>query len=222
MDFSNYRKNLVECQLYPNGIVDKEILNVFLTLPRENFFDSANSCACYGDEDVCVKNDRWALEPVIEALILHEGEFNDKDIVMIIGASSPTLPAYIAQFVTTVIVIDTDQQLLDKSQKACLDLEICNILFECVDDYTKGCPAQAPYDKIVFSGAVSRVNEDIIAQLTIDGRILAILREDFNTPGSLVKLFRADKDSPALSTQFIDNVNTPYLPGFQPESRFEF
>ena len=92
MDFSSYRKNLVDCQLYPNGIVDKKILDIFENMPRETFFDKSHSCACYCDEDFQVKDNRWALEPLLEARILHEGDFNDKDVVMVIGASSPTLP----------------------------------------------------------------------------------------------------------------------------------
>lgn len=222
MDFSAYRKNLVDCQLYPSGIVDKEILNVFLSLPREKFFEAANASACYGDEDIHVKKDRWAFEPVIEARILYEGAFKGNDLVLIVGASSPTLPAYIAQFVTTVIVIDNDQQLLDKSQKAAMDLEICNIVYEHLKDYAQGYSAQAPYDKIVFSGAVSFIPEELASQLTMDGCILAIERKGYNEPGEMKKYVRAGADSPVLSAQFIDNANTPYLPGFEPESRFEF
>ena len=42
MDFSFLRKNMVDCQLKPNKIVDLELIEAFKRVPREIFVSKKN------------------------------------------------------------------------------------------------------------------------------------------------------------------------------------
>jgi len=220
MLFDEYRKNLVECQLAPNGIANPEIINIFRTMPREIFYSTAQASACYGDEDLRTSDHSWSLEPLTEARILNHGGFKKEDVVLLVGATTPTLPAYLAQLVTTVIVIDTDEDLLENIRKATLQLELCNIVFEKVQNYNEGFSEQAPYDKIIFAGAISKVPDIYASQLVAQGALIAVERATADSPGYL-NLYTKTKDN-YISKKFIEHANTPYLQGFKQESHFVF
>lgn len=222
MNFDQCRINMVECQLSPNGIKNKDIIELFSSVPRERFyFDEASKLSCYKDEDTKLNDNKWAVDPVTEARIIQYTDFKPSDVVLIIGASTPTLAAYISPYVATVIVIDEDENLLEKIRQECLGLDLCNITCEHIDDYTRGYPKLAPYDKIVFSGTISKLEDHITAQVVEGGEITSIIRENYDAPGVLyVSKVLSHKN---LSKKFIYNANTPYLPKFGPEtSSFSF
>lgn len=218
--FDEYRKNLVECQLYPNGILDRDILEIFRTLPREVFYSADKAVKCYGDEDIPLKDNIWALEPVTEARIVYHGDFRRDDVVLVVGAATPTLPAYLAHLVTTVIVIDTDAEMLETIKNAALKLELCNIVTEQVADMAQGFAAQAPFDRIVFGGAIAHIPPALQEQLVDGGGLVAVERESERAPGVLNVYIKSQ--SGYLSPRFIGHANTPYLPPFAPEEKFVF
>ena len=42
MDFSFLRKNMVDCQLKPNKIIDLDLIDAFQSVPREIFVNKKN------------------------------------------------------------------------------------------------------------------------------------------------------------------------------------
>ena len=52
MDLSLLRKNMVDCQLKPNKIIDLNLINAFLNVPREIFVNKKNINQCYLDVNI--------------------------------------------------------------------------------------------------------------------------------------------------------------------------
>ena len=61
MDFSFLRKNMVDCQLKPNKIIDLELINAFNRVPREIFVNKKNINQCYLDINIDLTKNRFLL-----------------------------------------------------------------------------------------------------------------------------------------------------------------
>ena len=52
MDLSFLRKNMVNCQLKPNKIINLDLIDAFLKVPREIFVNKKNINQCYLDVNI--------------------------------------------------------------------------------------------------------------------------------------------------------------------------
>jgi len=85
---------------------------------------------------------------------------------------------------------------------------------------SNGAPEYAPYDIIIFNGAINNLPANIRDQVKEGGRILAILRED-DLGLAKATLFE-QTDSENLSKRVLFEAGTPYLQGFAPIKEFVF
>ena len=82
----------------------------------------------------------------------------------------------------------------------------------------KGYPKQAPYDVILFSGAVAEVPEAIREQLGEGGRLVAVIDD-----GSRVrKATIMTRLGGVISGRAVFDAATPLLPGFDRKPGFVF
>ena len=82
-----------------------------------------------------------------------------------------------------------------------------------------GYAKQAPYNAILICGGLAEVPASLLDQLADGGRLVTVLREGPEQPGSAV-LYRKAGDIVSYRTLF--DANTPILPGFQKEEGFVF
>ena len=57
------RKNMVDCQIQTNGVVNNEILAAFGKIPRELFLPREVQGVAYNDEDILLGERQLYLEP---------------------------------------------------------------------------------------------------------------------------------------------------------------
>ena len=65
MDFSFLRKNMVDCQLKPNKIINLNLIDAFLKVPREIFVNKKNINQCYLDVNIDLTKNRFLLNPMV-------------------------------------------------------------------------------------------------------------------------------------------------------------
>ena len=77
---------------------------------------------------------------------------------------------------------------------------------------------RAPYDVILFGGAVAEIPSEVAAQLAEGGRMAAVLR-----PGAGIgRATLTTRTGGVLAQRVIFDAATPLLPGFVPKSAFVF
>lgn len=59
MDFAKARRNMVECQLRTNRVVDPAIVAAMGSVPRERFLPESLAALAYIDEDLPIGNGRY-------------------------------------------------------------------------------------------------------------------------------------------------------------------
>jgi protein-L-isoaspartate(D-aspartate) O-methyltransferase len=81
-----------------------------------------------------------------------------------------------------------------------------------------GYKARAPYDAVLFGGAVAEVPGEITDQLADDGRLLAVERPG----GGIGHATLTKRTGRTLARRVIFDATTPLLPSFSPSPSFVF
>ena len=81
-----------------------------------------------------------------------------------------------------------------------------------------GIGTRAPYDVILFAGAVAAVPAEIESQLAEGGRIAVVLRP----PGRVGRATLITRTGGVLAHRVIFDAGTPLLPGFDAKPGFVF
>ncbi|MFQ5765767.1 MAG: protein-L-isoaspartate O-methyltransferase, partial [Rhodospirillales bacterium] len=84
-------------------------------------------------------------------------------------------------------------------------------------DLTAGCPDQAPFDVILFDGAVSEILDAVSSQLAEGGRLVAVVSGNGLDRATLVTRHRS-----GFSRRELFDAGTPPLPGFERKATFVF
>jgi protein-L-isoaspartate(D-aspartate) O-methyltransferase len=218
-NYKAYREKMVDCQLRTNGIVDEQLLDVFEDLPREIFVPERLHSAAYVDEDIMLEDGCFFMEPMVLAKMLQVSNIKPSDVVLNIGDDTGYSSAILSYLVSTVVTLETRVGALDKARKIWADRDLCNIAVvkgSCANGY----PKHGPYSLILVNGALQDIPTDLFKQVSEDGRIISIKREDINAPGMMVLYER--NSAGEFSYKAICDVSTPFLQEFEPAETFKF
>ena len=218
MQFANAREMMVNCQIRPNKVTDKRVLDAFSTIPREAFVAKHQRSIAYIDEDLMLTNGRCLMEPMVFSRLLQALEVRSDDNVLVVGAGSGYGTAIMAQIAGSVIAIETRTQLVDKAQETLANIGIDNAAFiksRLADGYAE----EGPYDRIIIEGAVETVPDSLLNQLTPKGRLVAVKRAKNEAVGVACLWTRAgDK----FSSSPLFNAQVPNLDEFTSKAEFVF
>lgn len=202
------RANMVESQIRPNKVTDERVIAAFGRIHRELFLPARLRGVAYADEDLPLGNGRYLMQPMVAARLLQAAAIATTDSVLVVGAGVGYEAAVAAFLGRTVIALEDDQELARLGREALVEHRIASV------NYVEGPPAQgyrprAPYDAIIFPGAVAGIPGELAGQLSEGGRMLAVLRQGegigratltTRTGGTLAQRAIFDATTPLLST----------------------
>jgi protein-L-isoaspartate(D-aspartate) O-methyltransferase len=217
INFEQCRRNMVECQLRTNKIIDRAVLSAMGRVPREVFTGPEYDSIAYVDEDLPIGYDRYLMEPMVLARLLQAARIGPDDVILDIGCGSGYTAAVCAQIAATVVAVESDPRLAADASRIMGELEADNAVVV-VGTLKEGYQAQAPYDVIVFSGSVPEIPPAVLGQLSPGGRLVAVLMDE-EGPGRAVL---AENTGTRVRTRTICDASIPSLPGFEREKGFVF
>jgi protein-L-isoaspartate(D-aspartate) O-methyltransferase len=216
-DYAAARLNMVESQVRPNKVTDPRLLGALLEVPRERFVPEQMRGVAYVDEDVPVGGGRYLMEPMVFARLLQTAQVKPGDSVLEIGGASGYGAAILAQLARRVVVLESDRQIAQSAEATLRGLSVQNVKVV-TGPLSAGHAADAPYDVIVFSGAVERLPTEVTDQLAESGRLVAVIAP----PGQPGRATLVTKIGGTLSRRIVFDAGTPVLPGLQLEPGFAF
>lgn len=163
------RRTMVDSQLRTVGVTDDAVLAAMNTVPRENFVPPALAGLAYADAALEIAPGRWLLEPMVLALLLQNARIKAGDRVLIVGAASGYSAAVVSQIGAVATALESDARLVAMAAAAGVD----TVTGPLADGWSAG----APYDLVLFEGAIELVPAAIAAQLAPGGRIAAVIRQ---------------------------------------------
>lgn len=220
MNFENARKNMVDCQIHPNGIIDPRILQAFETLPRELFVPANKKPIAYNDEDIQVGKGRYLLEPYVHARMLQALNPQPDEIALDIGGSCGYSAAILSGMVMTVLSLENTDEYIECLSNLCTSYNADNVA-GIKGELKDGVIDNAPYDVIFVNGAVSEVPEAWLHQLSDKGRMAVVIRKNPDSVLGDLTLIES-LGNQHYSSSVLMRTGTPYLEGFEPAPAFVF
>lgn len=218
-DFAKARRNMVDCQIHPSGVIEPAVLQVFETLPRESFVPEAIAGIAYNDEDIVLPDGRLMLEPQVHARMLQLAAPAATDICLVIGDGNGYASATLGNLVSTVIAVATNAGEQERIGTLCERIGVCNVVVH-GGALETGAPENAPYNLIFVNGAVAAAPEALQNQLEVGGRLVYVLKKAGDSIGRVV-VTQCMAPGQFSSYQHFDAA-TPYIPEFKPKLAFSF
>lgn len=215
--FEAARANMIDSQIRPNKVTDDRILDAFASIRREVFVPDHLRPVAYIDEDLPLGRGRYLMEPMVAARLLQTAAVERTDTALIIGAGPGYEAALMARLARSVVAVEEDPELARRARAALVEHAIASASIV-EGALREGHRPRAPYDVILFGGAIADLPSEIAAQLAEGGRLLAVVK-----PGNAVgRATLATRTGGVLARRVIFDAATPPLPGFLPKPAFVF
>lgn len=222
IDHDQARTNMVDCQIRPNDVTSFAVLDVFGSVPREEFVPARNRDLAYVDEDIAVHADsvgaykRYLMEPMSMARLVQLADIHEDDIVLDVGCGTGYSTAILSLLSSSVVAVESDETLADQATENLTSLNYDNAVVVS-GALEEGYPSEGPYDVIFVGGAVDAVSEPLMGQLKEGGRLVVV--EGVGNSGSASLYLKSDG---LVSGRSVFNCAVKPLPGFEMAEKFEF
>lgn len=166
------RQNMIFGQLRPNHISDKVILDAFLHTPRELFTPNHLLSVTYSDQPIDVGYNRYMLQPMILARLIQGLNLKQDSKVLVVGANTGYTLALLSYWLKNIFGLESQEYLYEKACHNLAKYPQVQLVFGAL---SKGWIDSAPFDAILIEGGISKIPENIIPQLALNGRIACII-----------------------------------------------
>jgi protein-L-isoaspartate(D-aspartate) O-methyltransferase len=211
------RTHMIESQLRPNKVTNERVLGAFARIRRELFVPEHLRQVAYIDEDLPLGGGRYLMKPMVAARMLQAAAVARTDIALIVGAGTGYEAALTACLARSVVALEEDPELARRAREALVEHAIASVSIV-EGPLAKGYQPRAPYDVILFGGALAEVPAEVASQLVEEGRLLAVIKPQ-NPVGRATLTTRTGG---LLARRVIFDAATHLLPGLLPKPEFVF
>lgn len=217
VDFSALRTKMVDGQVRPNDVTDLRIIDAMGEIAREDFVPEAQKPLAYLDRDLPLGEGRAArvlIQPMVLARLLQYADVQATDKVLEVGSATGYGAAVLSHLASSVVALEQDTDLAARARRQLSGFANVAVV---ETSLVKGVRDAAPFDVILFNGAVATFPSDIAGQLAKGGRMLLIEGESVAARAMLYS--RGDA---GISGRPLFNASAPVLPGFEAAQAFAF
>lgn len=168
------RFNMIEQQIRPAEVLDPRVLTVISNTPREAFVSPQYQQLAFSDLNVPLANGQLMMKPIMEARLLQALNIQTSDSILEIGTGSGYFTALLAKLGGKVQSVEIDAAIMATAQEK-LDAQGINNVTLVHGDAARGWNQNGPFDVIVITGSLPILPESFQQQLTIGGRLVAIV-----------------------------------------------
>jgi protein-L-isoaspartate(D-aspartate) O-methyltransferase len=215
------RFNMIEQQIRPWEVLDGAVLSLLSVVKRENFAPMAHKALAFVDMEIPLKDGNQTgqvmLPPRVEARFLQDADIKGTDKVLEVGTGSGYMAALLAHQAASVLSFELDATLAQQARTNLQAAGIHNVEVRQADG-SQGAPSDGPFDVIMLSGSVPNVPQVLLNQLSIGGRLLAVVGED---PVMRASVITRTADQQWQTSEPWDTM-APRLQGFPEHNRFSF
>jgi protein-L-isoaspartate(D-aspartate) O-methyltransferase len=219
MDMNQARFNMIEQQIRPWEVLDPQVLALLSSVRREDFVPLAHRALAFVDMAIPLgaAPNQVMLAPRIQARLLQDLAVQPKDKALDIGTGSGFMAALLAHQAAAVLSLEIDADLVKQAQANLQKAGVTNVTVRHADG-CHGAAADGPFDVIVLNGSVAEVPAALLQQLSVGGRLAAIVGQE---PMMRATVITRNSETGWTTTEPWD-CNAPRLSGFAEPSRFIF
>lgn len=181
LDIEKARFNMVEQQVRTWEVLDQSVLDLLMTVKREDFVPPQFRALAFMDLEIPLKVDghdsgEAMFAPKVEARFLQELGIKPHDHVLEIGTGSGYMAALAAHKAQQVLTVEIDEHLARFGAANLVRAGVRNVKVD-VGDGARGWAARAPYDVIIISGSLPALPDSLLAQLKLGARMAVVVGE---------------------------------------------
>ena len=176
MNFEQARFNMVEQQIRPWEVLDQDVLDLLMTVKREEFVPAVYRDLAFTEVEIPIGCGQVMLKPVIEGKVLQALRLGKADSVLEVGTGSGYFAALLAARTEWVRTIELEPELVKLASANLARNGVENVVVV-QGDGIAGWAERAPYDVIVVSGGLPFVPQALLEQLKVGGRLFAFVGE---------------------------------------------
>ena len=215
------RFNMVEQQIRPWDVLDQDVLDLMLSIRREDFVPAPYRAMAFTDMEIPLLVDgkhtgEAMFAPRVEARLLQALAVRKHEHVLEVGTGSGFMAALLAHRARHVTTREIHPGLATFGRANLDKAGVRNVVVEQRDGSQLGTGGH--FDVILLSGAVSFVPDAFLQRLSVGGRLLAIVG---NAPVMEAQLITRTADSSFAAENLFETLAKP-LSGFPVKDRFRF
>lgn len=215
-DIEQARFNMIEQQIRPCDVLDGRILELLKQVRREHFVPASQRALAFMDVEVPLGHGVKMWFPKEEARVVQELHLKHSDRVLEIGTGSGYLTALMAALAKHVTTVEIEPALSAFAHDNLKAYNYDNISFV-VGDAAQGWGSEQ-YDVIVLTASTPVLPAAFQQQLTIGGRLFAVVGDAPTMQAKLITRIAADVFT---TTTIMETSTAPLQNALQPE-RFVF
>ena len=217
MNIEQARFNMIEQQIRPWLVLDHAVLELLAVVKREDFVPAAYRALAFVDTELPLGEGQTMLAPRIEARLFQEAKVQRHETVLEIGTGSGYTTALLAHRAQRVISLENRPALARLARENLQRAGISNAEVRDADG-RNGLAAEGPFDVITLSGSVAGVPQQLLDQLKVGGRLVAV---EGSEPAMRAVVYRRESATSITKTEIFDTM-APRLDGFDDATHFAF
>jgi protein-L-isoaspartate(D-aspartate) O-methyltransferase len=189
------RKSMIEEQLIPRGIKDRETLKSMSKVPRHMFVPKTLQKHAYEDGPMQIGFGQTISQPYIVALMTQSAKITSESRVLEIGTGSGYAAAILSQIAKEVYTVERIPELANHAIEMFQTLGYKNISVK-ISNGTLGWAEKGPFDAILVTAGGPTIPESLLEQLKPGGSIV-IPVGDLHTQ-ELVRMTKTLEGKPSI------------------------
>jgi protein-L-isoaspartate(D-aspartate) O-methyltransferase len=173
MSYQHARTNMVKQQLRTGDVLEESILSLYDLIPRHEFVPEQYTQFAYSDMQIPLGHGQRMLTPLEEGIILQSLELKGTETVLEVGTGSGFFTALLSKLCKQVISVDYYSEFTANAARK-LKAHKCENVELITGDACQGWLEKAPYDIVIFTGALEKLTETHMLQVLPGGKLFAI------------------------------------------------
>ena len=199
--YDQERQLMVEKQIIQRGVVDPQLLDAMLKVPRHLFVPENLTSSAYSNMPLPIGYGQTISQPYIVALMTESLQLKKGLKVLEVGTGSGYQAAVLAEIGCVVFSVEVIKILADTAQERLNRLGYPEISVRWGDGYF-GWEEEAPFDSIIVTCAIDHVPPPLIEQLKEGGKMVIPV----GPPYSLQTLWLFIKENGQLTSENLGGV----------------
>jgi protein-L-isoaspartate(D-aspartate) O-methyltransferase len=212
-DFGKARRAMVTNQLRTNAVTDAAVIAAMETVPREAFVDPGQGAVAYRDTIVPLGERRGLNPPIATGRLLAALQPQPGERALVVGAGTGYSAALLAHIGCRVTALEESPALAARAETALAGMSVALVK----GPLLIGWAADAPYDIILFDGAVAQFPDAIVDQATDGGRVAGAILDR-----GVTRLAIGRRAAHGFGVTCFADSEVAELPGFAPAPAFTF
>ncbi|AHE66548.1 protein-L-isoaspartate O-methyltransferase family protein [Legionella oakridgensis] len=177
-------RNMIKQQLRTGDVLDESILELYKTIPRDEFVPNDYKHFAYSDMQISLPHGQRMMTPLEEAQMLQALALNGNETVLEVGTGTGFLTALLSRLAKQVISLEYFADFTANARRKLTEHHCTNVEL-ITGDACRGWLDKAPYDVMIFTGALDALTETHRLQLLPGGKLFAIIGKEPIMQGQL-------------------------------------